>query len=364
MKIQLNSPINSLSLGNVSFNIARELIRSNSLSAFFPEKDNLDLSSFDSADDQEKLKLVSLAQDRIKKFKEKTPTLKIWHINGSEYSVGSKRYLYTFYEVDEPTIEEINLVANNEAVFFSSSASCKIFQDRGLTNVYHIPLGFDEDILKERDNARKLDGVIHFGLIGKLEKRKNTQQIIKLWLEKYGNDPKYQLTCLVENPFFEKRVYDEIINQTLGGKHWNNINFLPRLSYNSEVNQLMNSIDIDLSGCNFNEGWNLPSFNAACLGKICVVGMAMGHLDWAKGDNIVPLHSDGKKPCYDGVFFKEGLPFNQGSFYTVEDESITEAFDVAVSKFKSIKTSELRNDLIECFSYKNTVDKLMKVVYP
>ena len=360
MKIQLNSPINNLSLGNVSFNFARELVKDKSLSCFFPEKDALDFSAFDEADDEIKKEILISAQNRLKKFNENDPTLKIWHINGSESSFGANRYLYTFYEVDEPTIEEINLVKNHKAVFFSSSEACQIFKDRGLDNVYYIPLGFDEDILKAQCH-NKLKDVVHFGLIGKLERRKNTQQIIKLWLKKYGNNPKYQLTCLIDNPFFRKEIFEKIINETLGGKHWNNINFLPRLEKNSEVNCLMKAIDIDLSGCNFNEGWNLPSFNSACLGNICVVGDGMAHKDWAEGENIVKISPETKEECYDGVFFQKGSPFNQGKFYRVGDESIIKSFQEAEEKLKTYN-KEIREDLIDKFSYKNSLVKIKEVI--
>lgn len=39
-----------------------------------------------------------------------------------------------------------------------------------------------------------------------------------------------------------------LIADTLQGDHYNNINFLPMLEKNAEVNELLNSIDIDLTG--------------------------------------------------------------------------------------------------------------------
>ena len=62
-----------------------------------------------------------------------------------------------------------------------------------------------------------------------------------------------------------------VISNALRGKHYKNINFLPHLEKNAEVNELLNAIDIDLTGLSGGEGWNLPAFNATCLGKWSVV---------------------------------------------------------------------------------------------
>lgn len=98
--------------------------------------------------------------------------------------------------------------------------------------------------------------------MGKFEKRKHTEKIIKLWLSKYGNNNKYQLTVCVTNPFFKQEEMSAVIHNTLEGKRYSNVNFLPYLKTNSEVNELLNSIDIDLTGLSGAEGWNLPAFNA------------------------------------------------------------------------------------------------------
>ena len=72
-----------------------------------------------------------------------------------------------------------------------------------------------------------------------------------------------------------------IASDELGGKTYKNINFLPHLKTNSEMNELYNSIDINLSGLSGAEGWNLPAFNSTCLGKWSIVLNATSHKDWA-----------------------------------------------------------------------------------
>lgn len=362
----LEGPINNLSLGNVTFNIARELIKRNELSAMClpPCVNNAQFNAFDKASDEIKTEIVNKLLSFTKTFSSDEVCLKVWHINGSERRVAKKQILFSFYEVDMPTETEINLVNQQDAVIFSSMESIDAFINTGKVDkdkFFFVPLGFDKDFSIE---PIQRPDVIHFGLCGKLEKRKNTQTIIKEWLKLYGNNTKYQLTCLINNPFFPKETFDQIIANTLEGKHYNNINFLPTLELNSQVNQFLNAIDIDLSGCCGNEGWNLPSFNAACMNKVCVVGLGGAHLDWVNefpNSNIITMQPDGLEECYDGVFFHRGSPFNQGCFHFFKPETISSAIQSAENTFMNNYQENSGELLREEFTYAKTVDSILSI---
>ena len=57
------------------------------------------------------------------------------------------------------------------------------------------------------------DERIVFNLCGKFEKRKHHAKIIKSWIKKYGNNPKYSLQCAVYNPFLNEEQNQQILNQ-------------------------------------------------------------------------------------------------------------------------------------------------------
>lgn len=360
----LEGPINDLSLGNVTLNIARELIRRNELEAFFLPQgvDQAHFAAYDRLSEEVRSELIRLGLEAKTNIKRDSNAVKIWHINGSERRLAAKQNLFTFYECSEPTETEKNLIQLQDRVILTSNESIDNFVNAGIPRNHFrfVPLGFDEDFCHLP--FPKPETKIHFGLIGKFEKRKNTEEIISAWLDLYGNNPDYQLTCLINNPFFPENTYKAIIQKVLRGQNWNNVNILPRLETNSQVNQLINAIDVDLSGANGNEGWNLPSFNAACLGKVCLVGYAGAHKDWAKGDNVVTIKPDGVRPCYDDVFFKEGGPFNQGDFHNFSPDTIKNGIQNAAEVFLSKEKWEERKDLQEEFSYKNTVDKLLEAI--
>lgn len=357
-KITLKAAFNSLSFGNVSYNIARELYKKDINTSIFPIGGNFDFSAFDKLDNDFKKWLEDSANSRFTKIKKDIPCLTIWHINDSESSPGSKSFLYSFYELDNPTFTEKNLVDFHDATIFSSNHAKKCFENVSCENVYSVPLGFDEDFHKT--DKKYLEDKIHFGIIGKWEKRKHTGRIIKAWADKYGNNPKYQLTCCVVNPFFQDDQMNKIIAQTLEGKNYGNINFLPRLKFNSEINELINSIDIDLSGLSGAEGWNLPAFNATCLGKWSIVLNSTSHKDWANKDNCILVEPVSTESSEDGVFFQKDSAFNQGNINKFDQDKLISYFEEAEKfKGKNNKNGELLKDT---FTYSNTVDSIIDII--
>jgi len=354
----LEAPINPLSIGNVSYNILRELHRSDCrVDGIFPVGNNYDFTAYEPVDSELRQWADERRANAIERLARKTPVLKCWHIGGSESKLTDHQTLLTFYEVDAPTKTEIAIVKSMDHVAFSSSEAAETFKSCGCDNVSHVPLGFDEDFARDQEVVRRVNQC-HFILVGKLETRKNTQRIIKLWLEKYGNNNDYQLTCVVNNPFFKKEFYTQIVNNILGGKTWSNLNFKDPIATNYEVAMLHRAADIDLSGISNGEGWGLPAFNSTCLGKWSVVSNCSGHSDWANEDNSILIETNGKQPCYDGMFFHEGQPFNQGSYHRIEDDAIIDGMERAVDKVGTINQAGL--DLGRKLTYKNTVEQLLE----
>jgi hypothetical protein len=311
-KLIYKAPLNSLSFGNVSFNLLKEIYKKGIDLTFFPIG-KLDVSAFDIQDADFKKWLEESVQNRFKKLDKDSTTLQMWHLNGSQDRISGRQILYTFYELDEPTENELALSSFQDKCVFSSSYASDKFN-----NAHFAPLGFDDSF--EKTNKKYLEGKIHFGLMGKFEKRKHTQKIIQSWIKKYGNNYKYQLSCCITNPFFKKEQMEQVIAQCLGGERYGNVNFIPFLPSNTQVNDFLNSIDIDLGGMSGAEGWNLPSFNASCLGKWSIVLNATSHKDWANEDNCILLNPSGKEPIYDNIFFHQGSDFNQGSMYSFDEE--------------------------------------------
>ena len=358
MKLTVEAPINSLSFGNVTYNILRQLWRKGVQVSWFPTGGNADFKAFDKIDPDFLQWLQNSARTANQTIDPDMPCLKLWHLNGSQSRIGRNQLLYTFYELDQPTADEISLAKFQTKVLFSSNYAADAFNKHGV-NSSVLPCGFDEDFHKT--GKQYLDPrVVHFGLMGKFEKRKHTEKIIKLWLSKYGNDNRYLLSVCVTNPFMKDEEMKAVLSECLNGQRYSNINFVPYLKTNSEVNDFLNAIDIDLTGLSGAEGWNLPSFNASCLGKWSLVLNETSHKDWANSSNCILVESNGKEPAYDGKFFQEGSPFNQGNIYTWDSDVVSHAMDTAVSKKGQINTEG--ESLKEQFSYEKAADRLLKAV--
>jgi hypothetical protein len=356
MQLIVEAPVNQLSFGNVTYNILRQLWRKGVDVAWCPLSGNANFDSFDKID-KEFLKWLEVSANSFnKKIKPDMPTFKLWHLNGAASRIGNSQFLYSFYELDEPTPEEINLAKFQNKVWFSSNYAVNKFKELGV-NAEFLPVGFDEDFFKT--DKKYLDSnIVHFGLMGKFEKRKHTEKIIRLWLEKYGNNNKYQLSVCVTNPFLNQEEMNAVLSNCLQGTRYTNINFISYLKTNSEVNELLNSIDIDLTGLSGAEGWNLPSFNSTCLGKWSIVLNATSHKDWANEENCILVEPNGKEECYDNKFFQKGASFNQGNIYTWDRDIVSQAMDKAVSKKGQINAEGEK--LKDEFSYSRSVDRLLK----
>lgn len=355
MKLLVSAPINSLSFGNVSVNILREFQKKNVDLVFFPIGDKAELDAYDKIDVSFVKYLQESTNKRFDNINKDMPSLKLWHIFGSETRYTKNQSLFTFHEVSETTSIEKNLLNLQDKIFVSSNYTKNVFELNGINNVTYIPLGFDTDF--HRTEKTYLKDKIHFGLLGKFENRKNTARIIKTWLKLFGNNSQYQLSCAITNPFLDKAKLQNDIIKLLEGKTYNNLNFIPYMQTNSEVNDFLNSIDIDLGGLSGAEGWNLPSFNATALGKWSVVLNATAHKDWATEANSILVQPSSLKDCYDDVFFKKGQAFNQGQFFDITDEEMENAILKSVSYAKTPNNEGLK--LQTEFTYEKTAETIL-----
>jgi hypothetical protein len=358
-KLIVHAPINQLSLGQFSFNILRELYNKKVQVVLFPYG-TPDLTSY-RIDQQFGNWIERSVNSRYEKLDRNTPSLALWHINGSESKFSDKQYLYTFHETDSPTPEEINIVNQQEFTFFSSEWSVENFKTYGASNVGFVPLGLDSDF-RELEGRQISDEITHWVLAGtKFEQRKNTELIIRSWLKKYINNPKHHLTLMVNNPFYKPEQMNQVYSAVLGGSKPFNVNILPPVKTNNEMNHLYNSVDIDLSGLSGAEGWNIPAHTCTALGKWSIVLDHTGHRGWATKENSILVEPTGMRPVYDNVFFHKGTPFNQGNIYNVSEERIFDAFALAEQKAKTpnIEGKKLR----EKHTYSNTVEKILEKIF-
>ena len=359
MNLIFDAPINNLSFGNVSVNLLRELHKKKAKLSIF-SKTQCDFSAFDKISDEFKNWVENAINYKYHNLNPDTPSLNLWHLNGSEKRISRRQYLLSFYELDSPTFVEKKLVEMQDKLFLSNPDAVESFKKLGCTNVKFVPMGFDPDFHIINSDKKLVEGKTHFVLMGKFEKRKHTKAIIQTWADKYGNNNKYLLSCCVVNPFIKHDQMNALLSDTLDGKHYSNINFLPHLKTNTEVNHLLNSADIDLTGLSGAEGWNLPAFNATALGKWSIVSNHSAHKAWATNSNSILLKAEGKEPAADGLFFAPTGDFNIGNIHKFNKDLTVAGMEEAEKKVGTVNEEGMK--LQKEFTYEKTLNLILEEI--
>jgi hypothetical protein len=357
-KLAFNLPLNSTSLGQVSFSILRELFDRKASINLFP------IGGIDNSSQKDDPEFIQWLQNAIfsapGNHNRNIPVFKLWHLNGGLDSVSNKQVLLSFYELDSPTQTEINIVKNNTKVLFSSNYVVSLFKNLGANNVDFLPLAFDKTHFK--NTIKRNINQIQFGLFGKLEpQRKRHLKILSLWAKKYGNNPKYSLNCALFNHFLDPQLQSQMINQALGGIKYFNINILNYMQSNETYNDLLNNIDIVLA-LSGGEGWGLPEFQSVALGKHCIGLNAHAYKEWLNKENSVLIEPTGKIPCYDNIFFRLGDNYNQGNIFDWSDQDLLAAFDKIEEKYKTNPVNTEGLKLQEKFTYSKMVDSILNIM--
>jgi glycosyltransferase involved in cell wall biosynthesis len=359
MEFSLNLPINSVSFGQVSSLLLKELFLKNKVIPISPIG-QVDLSSQNVDKDytdwlQTNLNLF------LSKHSRKNKIFKLWHINGSLESFSENQVLFSFYELDSPTDVELNIVKNNYKVIFSSKYAIETFKKYGCSNLDYLPLAFDKYNFKRVEKDYFSDRIV-FNLLGKLEKRKHHKKVIQAWLKKFGNDRRYHLQCAIYNPFIKPEDQQNLIqNSILENKNFFNISFLNFIPKNSDYNDLLNSGDIVL-GMSGAEGWGLPEFHSVAIGKHSVILNAHSYKEWADESNSILVNPSSKIEAYDNMFFHKGQIFNQGNIYDFNEDEFIVACEKAIEKVQSSKLNKNGLKLQETFSSEKFADNVLSIM--
>jgi len=360
MSLAFNLPINSVSFGQISTLILRELYNSKVNVGILPIG-NVDLSTQSDLSQEFGNWLQQSINSSLETFNRKNKIFKLWHLNGSFESYSNEQILLSFYELDQPTKVELNTVKNNHKVLFSSKETVEIFKNLGCKNVEYIPLAFDKYNFNRIDKSYFVDDRIVFNLVGKLEKRKHHKKVIQAWLKKYGNQKNYHLQCAIYNPFLKEEDNKALLNSILEGKQYFNISFIGHMPKNAMYNDYLNSADI-IIGMSGGEGWGLPEFHSVAIGKHAIILNAHSYKDWANKDNSILVEPSSKIEAVDNMFFHKGQPFNQGNIFIFDHEEFIAGCEKAIERVKSNKLNSEGLKLQDKFTSEKFANDVLNII--
>lgn len=355
----LNVPVNSVSFGQVSTGLLRDLCKRKK-NVLFRSIGAVDLSTQKS--DSDFKEWLDEASSRFEiEHSRKNKIFKLWHLNGSVESLSERQVLLSFYELDRPTPQELNVVRNNYKLLFSSQETVDLFKSLGNKNVEYLPLYFDSENFFRNEKQYFQDGRIVFNISGKLERRKHHVKAIRSWIRKFGNNPKYSLQCAIYNGFLSQEQNGALVHQILEGKKVFNVNFLGFMGKNEIYNDFLNSAHIVL-GVSGGEGWGLPEFQSVALGKHSVILNANGYKGWANEKNSVLINPSGKISSIDNVFFKAGEKFNQGDIHDFKEDDFISGCEEAIKRVESKEKNKEGMKLQEEFSVRRFSDSVLRLI--
>lgn len=351
----LNFPINSVSFGQVSVAILRELFKQRKSVNIFPIGP-VDLGT-QRPDAEFNQWLQNGCNNGQQRHSRQHTVYKLWHILGSleTYSSVDNR-LITFQETGQLTPTELNILKQQQKIYVTNKYTQSCFRLYGIESV-HLPLGFDSHNFHVLDKRPKIEGVTSWLLASKAEYRKHTYKQLSLWAKRYGGNRNHRLNVSISNPFLPKETQNSLIAQALEGKNYWNINFLEFSPTNEEYNTLLQSSEIVLC-CSGSEGFGLPEFHAAALGAWPVVLKAHAYLDHFTDENAIWVPHNGMIPIYDNIFFQQGAQVNQGNIFDFNNEDWYAACEEAERRAKvgfNLKGLELQKQ-----TYAQTVDRLLE----
>lgn len=143
-----------------------------------------------------------------------------------------------------------------------------------------VPEGVDAHIYAPITKKNEKFTFLH---IGTWEYRKSTYEIVKNFIDLYGDNNNVQLKLSINNKFREQA--DEISTfEKFGLPITNNITFLGTLSEEDYINEIK-SADVYLS-CARGEGWNLPLIQSMASGIPSIWSKVGGQLEFASGAEL------------------------------------------------------------------------------
>lgn len=355
MQFNLELPINATSFGNISVGILREL-HTRGLQPNIFCIGQVDLQTQVVSEDFTKW-LQHCINKAARVYKRSLPTFRLWHLNGSHARLSDKTVLLTFYETDNPTETELNIIRNTDKVLFTSKYTKNIFEDYGADNVSSLPLAFDHHNFT-KTNKPYLNDRLVFNIVGKFEHRKRHAKLVQLIAKHFGNNKEYHFQFAIYNPFFKPEDNKNIILQLLGGNNFWNMQFLGFMGTNQLYNDYLNSANAVI-GVSGGENWGLPEFHSVGLGKHALILNANGYKEWATEENSVLINPAGKIPAYDGAFFHQGQPFNQGNFFEFDEEEFLAGFHRLVKRIRDNPVNEKGLELQTQFTWSKVVDNIL-----
>lgn len=328
--LNLNCPIGGTGYGITSLNIFKELYKINKNISLFPMGNSVSFNS-----DEEKPLLQECIQNN-QNFSYTAPCLKIWHQNDLASSIGKGQYYaFPFFELDIISPLEQHHLNYPDELFVASEWAKNVLINNGIHKKITVaPLGVDMEIFKEPAKIKLENDNYIFFHIGKWEKRKSQDFLIKAFETAFNENDKVELRLMPFNPFLTKEQEDVWLKLVDNSKLASKIKIYNRVNTQYDLAAFINYADCGVF-ISRAEGWNNELVEVMAMNKPVITTFYSAHTEYCDEENSNLVYVQEKELAYDDKWFN-----GQGNWAKLGDSELEQV----VYHMRNVYTNNIRSN--------------------
>lgn len=352
-KININCPIGKTGYGITSLNIIKQLYLLGADISLFPIGNNMELNG------EEEKPIIQKMLSGMDTFSKNSPCLKIWHQHDLALRIGSGKYFcYPFFELDTLNNRERHHINTCDHIFTSSSWAKNILLNNNISIPITIaPLGVDTNIFRTPNKIKLDTGSYVFGHIGKWEKRKSQDFLLKAFELAFEVNDNVELWLLPHNMFLSKEEEEKWLSLVRNNKLKDKIKIYNRLPTQYQLADFIYNIDcgVFLSRA---EGWNNEILEFMAMNKPIIATNYSAHTEYCTENNSYLVHVEDQEIAEDGKWF-----FGNGKWAKLGDNELAQTIDYMRYLYNNKITSNLNGiNSAKKYSWKNTAEIILNTI--
>lgn len=328
------------------------------------------------------------AQENLKNYSSKSPSLFIFHDEMSNQAAGSPLCVFSIFETSTPKEQSIAMLKNGPAdiILTTTHAHKTLLENLNIGKPIHVVNeGVDDTIFNTIPVDKHIDtGKFTYLTVGKKEARKNTSMIVKTFIEEM-QDREAALVAHTFNPFANTEKVHPFKNLA----SWTDIN---PLDYNFEykgwdgkahkftkggcdiyltapglptsmMSSLYHSANVGIQ-VSRGEGWDLPLTEMLACGLPTIATLCLGHVEYLPAltgiQTDLNINTQSKELADDGIWFKG----NMGEWDVVDEAEVKAKLNKTWEEKEKYeeKSDDLADKMVENFAWSKAVDQFNNII--
>lgn len=334
----LKAPINKLGYGYVGLNILK----------LFPESTLFPIPGDDRIEaDPADHNLINQALAHRLQINPKDTCLTIWHQHDLFTRIGSGvAYGWPIFELDRLTPLELASVSCQDRLIVCSRWAANVLAQYGISADV-VPLGCDQEIFQPVEAP--IEPYVFLN-VGKWEKRKGHDFLIRAFGKAFQPKDKVELWLLPHNPFLTQIEQNEWTRLVASSPLADKIKILPRQATHQDVAAIMGRANCGVFPARA-EGWNLELCEMLTMRKPCIATNYAAHTEYCTDANCMLISCPNKVDAHDGKWF-----FGQGQWADLGADQMDQLVGMMRLSHKNSINSNVETNL----SWKITKQQLEK----